>query len=171
MLAIVSSAVYIRMVAHPSDQGCCLLAAAHSGQAWCKTSTHQLQLASKADHQRLHGAGQRPCCISLRTFKAHMHRVPSKQQQQQRCQMQYPSVGNPRHIHVQVNKCRASIRDCVRLCEESEGERPIPPELFDEDGELDEEFIFCCRCTETDAPEVCSLLTCLLLHGCCCREC
>ena len=71
---------------------------------------------------------------------------------------------------MQVKKCRASIRDCVRLCEESEGERPIPPELFNEDGELDEEFIFCCRCTETDAPEVPLLLTYLHLHGCCCRE-
>ena len=55
---------------------------------------------------------------------------------------------------LQVAKCRASIRECVRLCEESQGERPIPPELFDEDGELDEEFIFCCRCTQIEAPEV-----------------
>ena len=51
-------------------------------------------------------------------------------------------------------KCRGSIRDCVRQCEDSEGERPIPPELFDEDGELEEQFIFCCRCTDADAPEV-----------------
>ena len=42
----------------------------------------------------------------------------------------------------------------MRLCDVSEGEQAIPDELFDSDGELDEEHILCARCTDHDNSEV-----------------
>ena len=51
-------------------------------------------------------------------------------------------------------KCRATIRECARLCELSEGERRIPDEAFDSDGELDADHIVCARCGSAEESEV-----------------
>ena len=54
---------------------------------------------------------------------------------------------------LQVKKCRGAILECIRLCEEAGGDRAIPRELFDEDGELDEHHIFCARCTDYETND------------------
>lgn len=53
----------------------------------------------------------------------------------------------------QVRSSVAILRDCLRVCDEAEGDRAIPAELFDADGELDQRHIFCAKCGRNDATD------------------
>eukprot|EP00884_Botryococcus_braunii_P010779 jgi/Botrbrau1/19702/Bobra.0003s0063.1 len=55
--------------------------------------------------------------------------------------------------HIQIEKSREVIREAVKYCEDSEGDRPIAHELFDNDGEIDEEHICCSRCGLLDCED------------------
>lgn len=55
---------------------------------------------------------------------------------------------------MQLEKSRENIREAVKFCEDSEGDKPIPQELFDEDGEIEEENICCSRCGLPDSEDV-----------------
>ncbi len=46
------------------------------------------------------------------------------------------------------------MREAVKECEESGGDRAIPPEHIDEDGEIDEAHIFCGHCHDPESYEV-----------------
>jgi hypothetical protein len=59
----------------------------------------------------------------------------------------------------QVQRCKAVIRECVRVCDEADGDGAIPPECYDENGELDESHILCSKCANTDSREVRGLET------------
>jgi hypothetical protein len=54
----------------------------------------------------------------------------------------------------QIARCRESIRECVRVCDEAEGDEPIPAELYDSEGELDLDHIFCSKCRGNDSDDV-----------------
>jgi hypothetical protein len=54
----------------------------------------------------------------------------------------------------QINKCKDIIKECVRVCDEAEGDVPIDKTLFDEDGELDLEHIFCSKCRGQECDDV-----------------
>ena len=60
----------------------------------------------------------------------------------------------------QVEKCKAIIRECVKFCEEAEGDKAIPSEHYDSDGELPEKHIFCAKCLKGESEEVGSLASC-----------
>jgi hypothetical protein len=51
----------------------------------------------------------------------------------------------------QVLRCQEAIREAVRFCEEAQGDRAIPKEAFDSDGEVDASDIFCGRCHEMES--------------------
>ena len=55
---------------------------------------------------------------------------------------------------MQVTKCKAIIRECVKFCEDAEGDKAIPSEHYDSDGELPEKFIFCAKCVKGESGEV-----------------
>ena len=57
-------------------------------------------------------------------------------------------------VTVQVEKCKTVIRDCVKFCEDAEGDKAIPSECYDTDGELPEKHIFCAKCHTGDSQEV-----------------
>ena len=54
----------------------------------------------------------------------------------------------------QIQRCKEVIRDCVRVCDEAEGDTSIPAELFDSDGELDLDHIFCAKCKGNESTDV-----------------
>ena len=54
----------------------------------------------------------------------------------------------------QIEKCRATIRDAVRYCEDGEGDVRIPAAAYDSDGELDAGAIFCAKCLSKDSTDV-----------------
>lgn len=54
----------------------------------------------------------------------------------------------------QIRRCKDVIRECLRACEQVEGETPIPPESFDEEGEVHEADIFCAVCKSGECTEV-----------------
>jgi hypothetical protein len=54
----------------------------------------------------------------------------------------------------QIEKSREVIREAVKYCEDSEGDKPIPEEYFAEDGEIDEEHIRCSRCGLLECEDV-----------------
>lgn len=54
----------------------------------------------------------------------------------------------------QVLKCKVVIRECVKFCEEAEGDKAIPSEHYDSSGELPEKFIFCAKCLKGESEEV-----------------
>lgn len=56
----------------------------------------------------------------------------------------------------QVEKCKTIIRECVKFCEEAEGDKAIPSEHYDSDGELPEKYIFCAKCLKGESEEVCA---------------
>lgn len=58
-----------------------------------------------------------------------------------------------RRAKAQVRSSVAILRDCLRVCDEAEGDRAIPAELFDADGELDQRHIFCAKCGRNDATD------------------
>ena len=41
----------------------------------------------------------------------------------------------------------------MRRCDEADGDKAIPEDLFDEHGELDEAHIFCARCTDYETND------------------
>jgi hypothetical protein len=55
-------------------------------------------------------------------------------------------VAEIRRAKEQINRCIKVIRDCVRVCDEAEGDKRIPAEMYDEDGELELDDIFCAKC-------------------------
>ena len=67
----------------------------------------------------------------------------------------------------QVEKCKAIIRECVKFCEEAEGDKAIPSEHYDSDGELSEKYIFCAKCLKGESEEVCASrwMSCLVFQS------
>lgn len=65
-----------------------------------------------------------------------------------------PSTTNHGCLLLQVTKCKAIIRECVKFCEDAEGDKAIPSEHYDSDGELPEQFIFCAKCLKGESGEV-----------------
>jgi len=57
-------------------------------------------------------------------------------------------------LRPQIEKCRATIRDAVRYCEDGEGGARIPAAAYDSDGELDAGAIFCAMCRSKDSTDV-----------------
>ena len=60
----------------------------------------------------------------------------------------------------QIEKCKWNIREAVKECEASGGDRQILARHFDEDGEIDQKWIFCANCSDQESYEVpfpCSL--------------
>ena len=61
---------------------------------------------------------------------------------------------------LQIEKCKLNIREAVKECEASGGDRQILARHFDEDGEIDQKWIFCAKCKDQESYEVhfsCSL--------------
>jgi hypothetical protein len=59
-----------------------------------------------------------------------------------------------------IAKCLEMIRDCIRICDEAGGDKSIPPECFDEDGELDADKIFCGKCLKQDSTDDNDIILC-----------
>lgn len=55
---------------------------------------------------------------------------------------------------MQVERSKLVIRDCIKYCEEAQGDRSIPADKYDADGELDAADIFCAKCIVFDSFEV-----------------
>ena len=66
----------------------------------------------------------------------------------------------------QVEKCKVIIRECVKFCEEAEGDEAIPSGHYDSDGELPEKYIFCAKCLKGESEEVCASrqISCLIFR-------
>ena len=62
------------------------------------------------------------------------------------------------HLHTtQIEKCKALLRATVKFCDEAEGDKAIPEDAFDEDGELEACDIFCAKCLSKDSHDARSL--------------
>jgi hypothetical protein len=57
----------------------------------------------------------------------------------------------------QVQRSRDIIREALRFCDETEAHRCIPAAQYDEEGELDNEVIFCARWARCSAGQCCCL--------------
>lgn len=57
---------------------------------------------------------------------------------------------------LQIEKCKLNIREAVKQCEASGGDRQILARHFDEDGEIDQKWIFCAKCKDQESYEVSS---------------
>ena len=55
---------------------------------------------------------------------------------------------------LQIEKCKLGIREAVKQCEMSSGDRQILARHFDEDGEIDQKWIFCAKCSDAESYEV-----------------
>lgn len=51
----------------------------------------------------------------------------------------------------QVQRCKEVLRDCVKACEEAQGDVAISDDAFDEEGEVDAAFILCSRCQDKES--------------------
>lgn len=60
----------------------------------------------------------------------------------------------------QITRCKEFIRECVKYCDEAEGDKSIPAELFDEDGELDLDHIFCSKCGGNESTDDNDIILC-----------
>lgn len=59
-----------------------------------------------------------------------------------------------------IAKCLETIRDCIRICDEAGGDKSIPLECFDEEGELDADSIFCGKCLTSDSTDDNDIILC-----------
>ncbi|KAI8112291.1 hypothetical protein M9434_003614 [Picochlorum sp. BPE23] len=59
-----------------------------------------------------------------------------------------------------IAKCLETIRDCIRICDEAGGDKSIPSECFDEEGELDADSIFCGKCLKSDSTDDNDIILC-----------
>ena len=71
-------------------------------------------------------------------------------------------VAEIRRAKEQIQKCKEVIRECVKVCDEAEGDKSIPDELFDSDGELDLDHIFCAKCKGNESTDV-SVVKCIYM--------
>ena len=53
----------------------------------------------------------------------------------------------------QILRCKESVRECVKVCDEVEGDKPISPDLYDSEGELDMEHIVCSKCGVNESTD------------------
>ncbi|KAL4521386.1 hypothetical protein Ndes2437B_g08023 [Nannochloris sp. 'desiccata'] len=60
----------------------------------------------------------------------------------------------------QIQRCKEVIRECVKVVDEAEGDKAIPAELFDEDGELDLDYIFCAKCQGNESTDDNDIILC-----------
>lgn len=58
---------------------------------------------------------------------------------------------------LQIEKCKLSIREAIKECDMSGGDRAILARHFDEDGEIDAKWIFCAKCADQESYEVLSI--------------
>jgi len=79
------------------------------------------------------------------------------------CQWHIKYLGSWRSVKVlqvkmasmlQIEKCKLSIREAVKECDKSSGDRQILARHFDEDGEIDQKWIFCAKCSDAESYEV-----------------
>lgn len=61
---------------------------------------------------------------------------------------------NSNGVVLQVEKCKTVVRECVKFCEDAEGDKAISKDCYDSDGELPERHIFCAKCHTGDSQEV-----------------
>lgn len=54
----------------------------------------------------------------------------------------------------QIEKCKARLRDSIKFCDDAEGDKSIPKDAFDEDGELEAAAIFCAKCLSKESHDV-----------------
>lgn len=59
-----------------------------------------------------------------------------------------------------IAKCLDMIKDCIRICDQAGGDKSIPAECFDEDGELDADNIFCGKCLKSDSTDDNDIIMC-----------
>ena len=59
-----------------------------------------------------------------------------------------------------INRCKETIRECIKVCDEAGGDKRIPPEHFDSEGELDFDKIFCAKCLKTEATDDNDIILC-----------
>jgi hypothetical protein len=59
-----------------------------------------------------------------------------------------------------IARCLKVMRECVKICDEAGGDLAIPPESFDEEGEIDANNIFCGRCRTNDSTDDNDIIMC-----------
>ncbi len=59
-----------------------------------------------------------------------------------------------------ITRCLQIMRDCVRICDEAGGDKAIPHECFDEEGEVDCNDIFCGKCRSSDSTDDNDIIMC-----------
>ena len=58
-------------------------------------------------------------------------------------------------LRPQIERCKGLIRECLRECDEPEGyKQRIPDEAYDEEGEVEAEFILCTLCSHLESYDV-----------------
>ncbi|KAK9824279.1 hypothetical protein WJX72_009118 [[Myrmecia] bisecta] len=60
----------------------------------------------------------------------------------------------------QILKSKELLRECVKCCEHAQGDRVIPADTYDENGELDECQIFCAKCSDFESYEDNDIILC-----------
>ena len=59
-----------------------------------------------------------------------------------------------------ITRCLQIMRECVRICDEAGGDKAIPQECFDEEGEVDCNDIFCGKCRSSDSTDDNDIIMC-----------
>ena len=59
-----------------------------------------------------------------------------------------------------ITRCLQIMRECVRICDEAGGDKAIPQECFDEEGEVDCNDIFCGKCRASDSTDDNDIIMC-----------
>lgn len=54
----------------------------------------------------------------------------------------------------EIEKARTAIRDLIKICEDTSGQRTIPPDAIDEEGEVDAWAIVCSVCDDYESYDV-----------------
>ena len=60
----------------------------------------------------------------------------------------------------QIGRIKDTIKECVRVCDEAEGDTAIPKELYDEEGELDMKHIICSKCQGQECDDDNDIILC-----------
>jgi hypothetical protein len=138
------------------------------GEAKAKTKTDVLRHKKKKEldaNENLRNEYDR----ALGTFKGQISRF----RQEQQMLMAYDAEGwkgasrEKLKPHAELTKARDKItrclqimRECVRICDEAGGDKAIPQECFDEEGEVDCNDIFCGKCRSSDSTDDNDIIMC-----------
>lgn len=88
--------------------------------------------------------------ITLSSTPSHTRRSSHTQRSREKVQL----TDQLQRAEEEIERARTAIRDLIKICEDTSGQRTIPPDAIDDEGEVDAWAIVCSVCDDYESYDV-----------------